>query len=234
MLEAVDSFYHSLKQSVIENEDLLNIRGLLWNLPAYDLTKIFLKNDTSISAISNHLFGDWSYISRALQERYDSENAGKSKQKASYEEKKEKMLAKVKAYSIGELNTVAEKFLRHAGHIEEYFEDRVTEILEKLHCAYESCVILHNRELLKRKSLNQNRQAVTELKYLLDAVKELQRLLKPLMVGQEEAVKDEVFYAELLRIWEDLDPVTPLYNKVRNYVTKKQYSLEKIKLNFYK
>ena len=33
-------------------------------------------------------------------------------------------------------------------------------------------------------------------------------------------------------MWITLDQITPLYNKVRNYMTRKPYSTEKIKLNF--
>ena len=36
----------------------------------------------------------------------------------------------------------------------------------------------------------------------------------------------------LLILWEELDKITPLYNMVRNYLTRKPYSTEKIKLNF--
>ena len=33
-------------------------------------------------------------------------------------------------------------------------------------------------------------------------------------------------------MWDELDTVTPLYNKVRNWLTRKPFSTEKIKLNF--
>ena len=233
-LGAVASFYNNLLQSVIENEGHLNIVNLLTNFSAYDLNKIYVKNDTSISTISNYVFSDWSYISNAVRENYDLESIDKNKRTAAYAEKREKVLSKVKAYSIGELNSTVEKYSCNVCHIEEYFQHKISESLDKLHTAYETCEVLHNREMLNNKSLNQNRQAISQLKALLDSVKELQWLIKPLMAGQETADKEETFYAELLYIWEELDPITPLYNKIRNYVTKKPYSLEKIKLNFYK
>lgn len=137
-------------------------------------------------------------------------------------------------YSIGELNFFVKKYSCNECHIEGYFERRISEILDKMRYAYESCKILHDKELINNISLCQDRQAISELKDFLDSIKEVQWLLKPLMIGQEQADKEEAFYTELLRIWEELEPITLLYNKVRNYVTKKPYTLEKVKLNFYK
>ncbi len=234
VLEAVDMFYNRLLQFVIENEGQITISKLLTNFSAYDLNKIYVKNDTTISAISNDLFDDWSYISKAVRENYDSENVDKNKRAAAYEEKKEKALSKIKMYSIEELNFFVKKYSCNECHIEGYFERRILEILDKMRYAYESCKILHDKGLINNISLCQDRQAISELKDFLDSIKEVQWLLKPLMIGQEQADKEEAFYTELLRIWEELEPITLLYNKVRNYVTKKPYTLEKVKLNFYK
>ena len=67
---------------------------------------------------------------------------------------------------------------------------------------------------------------------MLDAVKALQRFVKPLLGNGDEPDKDERFYGELAVLWEELDHITPLYNKVRNRMTRKPYSIEKFKLNF--
>ena len=42
------------------------------------------------------------------------------------------------------------------------------------------------------------------------------------------------FYAELDELIEDISQIIPLYNKVRNYVTRKAYSLDKIRIMFEK
>ena len=54
----------------------------------------------------------------------------------------------------------------------------------------------------------------------------------PLLGSGEEADKDNSFCAQLINVWESLDVITPLYNKVRNWLTRKPYSTKKIKLNF--
>ena len=81
-------------------------------------------------------------------------------------------------------------------------------------------------------ALSQNKPAVTKIKALLDAFKNLQHFIKPLLGSGEENEKDELFYGMFQLIWEELDTVTSLYDKVRNWLTRKPYSTEKIKLNF--
>ena len=84
----------------------------------------------------------------------------------------------------------------------------------------------------KYDNINQSEEATKYIKDFLDAFKSLQHYIKPLLGSGEEAEKDNVFSSQLLNVWEALDVVTPLYNKVRNWLTRKPYSTKKIKLNF--
>lgn len=78
-----------------------------------------------------------------------------------------------------------------------------------------------------------NKDEVASLKAFLDAA---QGLLNAVRVLELEAnntfEKDEIFYEEFQALIDELKLLMPLYNKVRNYCTKKPYSTEKIKLNF--
>lgn len=90
------------------------------------------------------------------------------------------------------------------------------------------------KEILSGKhgNISQSDAETAIIKGLLDAFKSLQRFIKPLLGNGEEADKDNEFDAKLREAWNTLDIVTPLYNKVRNWLTRKPYSTEKIKLNF--
>ena len=44
--------------------------------------------------------------------------------------------------------------------------------------------------------------------------------------------RDEMFYSDIDDIYNILENIVPLYNRVRNYVTQKPYNSKKIKLNF--
>ena len=67
---------------------------------------------------------------------------------------------------------------------------------------------------------------------MLDAYKGLQRFIKPLLGHGDEADKDNEFDAKLRKVWDELDIITPLYDKVRNWLSRKIYNPEKIKLCF--
>lgn len=67
---------------------------------------------------------------------------------------------------------------------------------------------------------------------LLEAYKGLQRFIKPLLGHGDEADKDNEFDAKLRKVWDELDIITPLYDKVRNWLSRKIYNPEKIKLYF--
>ena len=84
----------------------------------------------------------------------------------------------------------------------------------------------------KDKKLAQDNNSVVLIKDYLDALKTLQNKIKPFKGTGKESEKDDRFYGEFNKRWDELDVVTPLYNRVRNYVTRKPYSTEKIKLNF--
>ncbi len=81
-------------------------------------------------------------------------------------------------------------------------------------------------------NLSQDTVNVEKIKNLLDAIKDLQHFIKPLLGKGNESEKDEKFYEEFTLLWDELNNITPLYNMVRNYMTRKPYSTEKIKLNF--
>lgn len=67
---------------------------------------------------------------------------------------------------------------------------------------------------------------------MLDAYKGLQRFIKPLLGHGDEADKDNEFDVKLRKVWDELNIITPLYDKVRNWLSRKIYNPEKIKLYF--
>lgn len=44
---------------------------------------------------------------------------------------------------------------------------------------------------------------------------------------------DETFYSEMDEIYQDMQEIVPLHNRVRNYVTQKPYKQEKYRLYFH-
>lgn len=84
----------------------------------------------------------------------------------------------------------------------------------------------------KHGEIAQSDSDIELIQKLLDAYKGLQRFIKPLLGHGDEADKDNEFDVKLRKVWDELNIITPLYDKVRNWLSRKIYNPEKIKLYF--
>lgn len=232
MLKAVKECYHSLNDHVFDP-----LRELLTNLSSYNLDGIFIPNDLSLTDISQAMFKDWSVIKKAIAEDVKRNCPLKRNEKAdNYEERISKLIKRENSFSIGYMNhCIQEKDIcdhfATLGASDNGEEQTVNLFLQILN-AYTDAQSLIENDYPEDRNLAQDKENVARLKALLDAVKALQRFVKPLLGNGDEPDKDERFYGELAVLWEELDHITPLYNKVRNRMTRKPYSIEKFKLNF--
>ena len=78
-------------------------------------------------------------------------------------------------------------------------------------------------------SIRNNPEYISKIKIYLDSVQDLLHRIKPLKVN---GIGDPAFYAVFDSVYNTLNEVVSLYNKTRNYITKKAASPEKYKLNF--
>ena len=201
-----------------------NINILFADIKKYDLSRIYF-DMKYITSLSQSVYGDWGYINARRNEEYDKNFKGKKTK--SYEEKKEKALKNQKAISIKELDILCGN--ESSEDIEEYLNKRVEEIYDAIQVSTKECISKIKNE--EYHNLINNGVMVDSIKAYLDNIKELQLFIKMLNV-KEIPDKDDLFYGEFTPLNEELDVATPFYNKVRNYMTKKPYSTEKIKLNF--
>ena len=242
MLGAINESYTHLHELLMgeENESL---RSLLLHLKEYDLSQINITNDLSLTNISQHLFGRYDVYSNAIKEQLKIIIPRKKKETdEEFEDRISKIFKTQKSFSISFLNNLPHPETENGKprSVEEYFisigtiNTKTTQkenLFAQIENAYENVrVILQMKDT--GNALSQNKPAVTKIKALLDAFKDLQHFIKPLLGSGEELEKDELFYGSFQMIWDELNTVTPLYNKVRNWLTRKPYSTEKIKLNF--
>ncbi|HEY9123882.1 MAG TPA: type V CRISPR-associated protein Cas12a/Cpf1 [Bacteroidales bacterium] len=247
VLESIEKCYREIHEHVFykQKEGEHSLIELLSNLKDFDLHKIYLRNDTGLTDISQKMFGQWGVIQKAIEKRYENDFPQKNKEsQEKYQERKEKYFKDFDSISIGFINDCLE--LLGEGYnkkVEDYFaalgkeekenkEDKETKSLFEIVAGnYKNAEGLLKTDY-QGSSLAQDPVAVEKLKLLLDSIKAVQWFVKPLLGKGNEADKDEKFYGEFTELWKTLDQITPLYNKVRNYMTKKPYSEEKIKLNF--
>ena len=245
LLEAIQKSYQELDEQVLnrKKEGEHSLKELLLSLSNYDLTKIYIRNDTQMTDISQKAFGHWDVIHKALLEQL-KENVQKKPKKESdeaYEERLNKIIKSQGSIPISLINKgVQKQNSEEQNTLQTYFallgaveteSVKKENLFTQIENAYAEVKDLLNTPY-SGMNLAQDNVAVEKIKSLLDAVKALQHFVKPLLGDGTESEKDEKFYGEFSMLWEELDKITPLYNMVRNYMTRKPYSTEKIKLNF--
>lgn len=235
VLDAVKGFCDDYFSNIDES-----LKVLLTGIADYDISKIYVPNDISLTDISQRMLGNWSIIPNAIEQDLRNNNPRKAKEtEEKYEERIGKLRKQAKSYSLAYINSCLSELTN--ADLTTYFaslgaidnaEKQTASITSEIGIYYNLLLPLFNIEYPREKNLSQDKLTVMQLKDLLDAFKALQRFVKPLLGNGDEAEKDEKFYGELMQLWETLNGVTPLYNKVRNYATRKPFSTEKIKVNF--
>ena len=241
MLSAIDEMYVHLHDLLVGNENE-SLRSILLQMKDYNLDQINISND-SLSEISQHLFGRYDVFTNGIKDELKKINPQKKKENdEDFENRISKIFKTYKSFSIAFLNKLPQPVMEDAKlrYVEDYYislgavNSETTQkenLFLQIENAYENV-----RAILQMKDtgnlLSQNKPAVAKIKVLLDTFKELQHFIKPLLGSGEENEKDELFYGRFQMIWDELDVVTPLYNKVRNRMTRKPYSNEKFKMTF--
>ena len=242
MLAAINESYNHLHDLLMGNENE-SLRSLLLHIKDFNLSQINITNDLSLTDISQHLFGRYDVFTSGIKDELRNITPRKRKEgEEDFEDRISKIFKTQKSFSIDFLNKLPQPVMDDGKlrSIEDYFitlgavnteTTQKENFFAQIENAYEDA-----RTILQLKdtgdSLSQNKTTVAKIKALLDALKDLQHFIKPLLGSGEENEKDELFYGSFQTMWDELDTVTPLYNKVRNWLTRKPFSTEKIKLNF--
>lgn len=245
VLESIEQYYRDLNANVMNGSvsGWNSLKQLLEKIDEYDSNRIFVSNDLQLTDISQKIFGKWSEIQYSLTEKFKSENPqAKRETNEKYVERIQKHFKNIDAFSIREIDkTLFDRRHESGKYLSRYFSEcehvpaineNKTNIFDYIDSCYAKIKDLLNTKYPSGKRLVQDKININKIKTFLDAVKELQHFVKPLLAGNGIADKDEKFYGEFMSLWDELDKITPLYNKVRNYVTRKPYSEDKIKLNF--
>ena len=219
-----------------------------------NLQEIYV-NRKDINGISRILTGDWSWLQSRMNlyadEVFTTKEQKKRWQKSLDDEGENKSKG---VFSLAELNSVLEYSSENVAEtdirITDYFCHRNRFYYEKesgLFKQGEELVALSIKEscgdiLSKRKAMNDvfsdinesnslrdNSEDIAKIKTYLDSVQDLFHRMKPLKVN---GLGDPSFYAVFDSIYSALSEVISIYNKTRNYITRKAESPEKYKLNF--
>lgn len=227
VIDSILSFYNSINELFNKDGKIYNLFN---NFGNFNLEKIYIKNDSTLTDYSNKVYGKWNCIKEAIVNEYDISFTEKEKNKSNYIDKREKAIEKIKSYSINKIMGLMndnEKFINYVSSQVNVENNLLVEVINK----YQEASELLNTKYYKAKGLKSDSKNVGLIKDLLDAIKNLQAFLNSFK-GNGDEDKDPVFYGELDECLNNLFEVNSLYNRVRNYITKKPYSDEKIKINF--
>lgn len=241
VLNAIKDCYVRLSANVLGNNVL---RSLLSTLSDYNTEGIFIRNDLQLTDISQKMAGNWSYIQDAIKQ--DIKNVApvrkRKESEEDYEERISKIFKKADSFSIKYIDDCLNRTYENNTYtVEGYFATlgatdtpslQRENLFAQIANTYTDISPLLSSDYSAEKNLAQDKENVAKIKAFLDCIKSLQHFVKPLLGKGDESDKDERFYGELSMLWTELDTVTPLYNMVRNYMTRKPYSQKKIKLNF--
>lgn len=226
VLLAIEEYYNN------HISDIDSLTELLQSLNTYNANGIFIKSGAAVSDISNAAFNSWNVLRLAWNEKYEALHPVTSTTKIDkYIEKRDKVYKSIKSFSLFELQELGAE---NGNEITDWYISSINECNRKIKETY-----LQARELLKSdyekdydKRLYKNEKATELVKNLLDAIKEFQQLVKLLNGTGKEENKDELFYGKFTSFYDSVADIDRLYDKVRNYITQKPYSKDKIKLNF--
>ncbi len=221
VFKLIDNFY--------KTNNFTKIKELLLNLESNNLKFIYLTNK-GIKKISNELFSDFNKINELIKE------FAITKLKLNKEDVKK--LVKKQFFSIEELEKVIKLFNNNQELIINYFSEEIKNKIEMIKEKFKDYKLINKTNRQYKLISEHSEMDIEKIKLLLDSIMELYHFIKPLSLTstkQKESFAletDSTFYAVFDELFIKLEAIIGIYNKIRNYVTKKPFSTKKFKLNF--
>ncbi len=203
------------------------LKSLFENLSAYEPYGIYIKNNMALTMVSNAVYGAWHVVQDKWNSLYD-EKRKKKVVNDRYLEQRSKAYRSNKSFSLGYIDENVDRPdmpLRKA--IRGIIFNEILAVKE----TYADFNTLLSKGVTGR-GLRNDQRAVEIIKSTLDSYKELENWVKAFGGTGREFGRDEDFYREYEECLSCLRQIDRLYDGVRNYVTKKPYSKDKIRLFF--
>ncbi|WAW14526.1 type V CRISPR-associated protein Cas12a/Cpf1 [Peptostreptococcus equinus] len=240
--------YHELY--VISDSDLgvnlLNVLDIIKDVSIYDLDKIYIKS-SYLTKISKDIFDNfnidesiasWNIINLALENYATKDNNILIEKIKKYkkEQKNENSNKKSSIYfSMSELDRVINEFIINNNYnigkkylIKDYFENLITK--EDIILVTEAFNNFVNTYQSNNK-IKTHEETKNMLKLYLDRLKSIENKIR-YFSSNELLDLDMVFYSDINILLDNFSDFNSIYNKVRSYITKKEFADNKIKINF--
>lgn len=219
LLNVIKHFHESMTCADIDGERINIVKelcDLLVSARNYDSQHVFI-NSKSITDVSQSVCKNWNHISDCLKKQaihiYGSGTKTAVKNIDYY--------LKRDAYSFHDLECVEidlYTYYNDCADLSESIAEKYKQFCEHAMSAKKGCI-------------TSDPIIVENIKDLLDAYMQLLNKAESLKVSEEYDL-DKMFYNRFFVFYDAARLIIPLYTKVRNYITRKPYKEEKIKLTF--
>lgn len=231
VFDSLTSMYKDEKESMSVKQAVVGLSDLFTNIKSYDQNGIFIPS-AYITEVSSTVFGSWKVLNDAWNEKYDVVNiVGKVKYNDKYVDKRLKAFKSIKSFSVEELQELA-KDKGLLDNIVDIYKNKLHILAKDIHDSYLDVVSLIDKNRNNNKKLYQNEAYIEKIKIFLDNIKAFENMVKMFKGTGKETGRDDLFYSEYTSLFDALTKVDGVYTKVRNYLTQKPYSNDKIRLNF--
>lgn len=230
LLNTLSEFFNE-KDSANKNylEYLDELKELFASLNNFESNKIYIKNGPAIPKLSQGALEHRGCIFQKLNDIYDKENSTKkSKDFEKYSEQRRKHFKSIDSYNVKYLDDIT----NNDNKILNYLSSETIKLIDAALSEYNKLKPLLEHDYPENKNLKSDEDSIKIIKDALESIMHLKKFIKPLLGSGKEVDKDTVFYGQFEPLFEKINEITPLYNKARNYLTQKPYSIEKIKLTF--
>lgn len=207
------------------DKGITTIEHWLAGFANYELDKIYLSGDVNISFVSQKIKADWRFVQTQWEEeKLASTSEGKKKNFEKLQEALSKQWEKI-VLSVDNID----KYLQGEFFVDWYM-CYVNENIVQFKQSYENSKSLFANTNVGKLVADERR--ISMLKDLLDSMKTLKKSIHVFDYKSSSAEKDIKFYADFEDVVACFVELDRLYDKVRNYVTCKPFSTDKIKINF--
>lgn len=237
LISLINNYYNILSPLLYSNGN--NDTGFIKTIKdinQFDTNKIWVMTD-NLTYLSQQVYKDWNYINHLIEEKYNQENLKNNKKiNEKFLEKRDKELKKIKEYSLHDIEQLIIKNdknlkIKNQGKLYKYITEKTIETINNIKLSHSECeYILNTNYEPNSKQLLNDVDKITKIKTLLDNIKLLQTTIKFLIPKSVGIQIDDTFYNAIN--YDILSEIIPVYNKTRNYVTQKPYSIEKLPLTF--
>ncbi len=221
-----DKMVHDLIDSLLtemKKNDLDKVKSVFegFSNSEYDNDNIYI-HSKMFTELSVKCFDNYNVIKLGIENEYDN-NHKIGKDKGKYENNKDKFIKSIEYLSIEKICCLVENIGYDRTKIHKVICEEITNIINDAVTEYNS--------INKRNNIRNDEKIIEKIKNLLDSLLNLYRYKEAFCKYDETEKIDLTFYGELGEL-DFLNNIISIYNKIRNYLTKKPYKLDKIKLNF--